>query len=136
MGSRLNPYISYNVNARQAMEFYQEVFGGALEMGTVSDFGSPDSPNADKLMHARLDTPDGYTLMAWDVPEGAPSHSGNTVAVYLGGDDGDIRGHFEKLSAGGAVTMPLEKQAWGDEAGTLVDQFGITWMVNIKRRQT
>jgi PhnB protein len=60
MGSRLNPYISYNYNgnARQATEFYQEVFGGALEMGgTVSDFGSPDSPNADELMYARLDTP-------------------------------------------------------------------------------
>ncbi len=39
VGSQLNPYISYNGNARQAMEFYQEVFGGALEMGTVSDFG-------------------------------------------------------------------------------------------------
>ena len=61
MGSQLNPYISYNGSARQATEFYQEVFGGALEMGTVPDFGSPDSPNADKLMHARLDTPDGYS---------------------------------------------------------------------------
>ena len=136
MGSQLNPYISYNGNARQAMEFYQEVFGGALEMGTVSDFGSPDSPNADKLMHARLDTPDGYTLMAWDVPEGVPYHPGNNVAVYLGGGDGELRGYFEKLSAGGTVTMPLEKQVWGDEAGALVDQFGITWMFNITRQQT
>jgi len=135
MGSQLNPYISYNGNARQAMEFYQEVFGGALEMGTVSDFGSPDSPNADKLMHARLDTPDGYTLMAWDVPEGVPYHPGNNVAVYLGGG-GELRGYFEKLSAGGTVTMPLVKQAWGDEAGALVDQFGITWMFNITRQQT
>jgi PhnB protein len=136
MGSQLNPYISYNGNARQAMEFDQEVFGGALEMGTVSDFGSPDSPNADKLMHARLDTPDGYTLMAWDVPEGVPYHPGNNVAVYLGGGDGELHGYFEKLSAGGTVTMPLEKQAWGDEAGALVDQFGITWMFNITRQQT
>ncbi|ONI82185.1 hypothetical protein ALI22I_39280 [Saccharothrix sp. ALI-22-I] len=136
MGSRLNPYISYNGNARQAMEFYQEVFDGKLEMGTVADFGSPDSPNADKVMHARLDTPDGYTLMAWDVPEGVPHHPGDNVAVYLGGDDSELRGHFEKLSAGGTVTMPLEKQAWGDEAGALVDRFGITWMVNITQRQT
>ena len=47
MASQLNPYISYNGNARQAMEFYQEVFGGKLELGTASDFGSPDSPHAD-----------------------------------------------------------------------------------------
>lgn len=135
MGSQLNPYISYNGNARQAMEFYQEVFGGKLEMGTVADFGSPDSPNASKVMHARLDTTDGYTLMAWDVPEEVPYHPGNTVAVYLGGDS-ELRGHFAKLSAGGTVMMPLEKQAWGDEAGTLVDQFGTTWMVNITQQQT
>src|SRR5687768_9925461 len=105
------------------MEFYQEVFGGTLEMGTVSDIGSPDSPNADRLMHARLDTPDGYTLMAWDVPEGVPYHRGNNVAVYPGDDDGELRGYSEKLSAGGTVTMSLERQAWGDEAGALVDQF-------------
>jgi PhnB protein len=136
MGSRLNPYIGYNGNARQAMEFYREVFGGELEMGTVSDFGSPEAPNADRLMHARLDTPGGYTLMAWDVPEGVPYDPGNNVAVYLGGDDGGLRGCFEKLSAGGTVTMPLEKQAWGDEAGALVDQFGINWMFNITAEQT
>ncbi|MEU4533355.1 VOC family protein [Streptosporangium sp. NPDC023825] len=137
MGSKLNPYIAYNGNARQAMEFYQGVFGGELEIMTVSEFGSPDSPDADKLMHARLDTPDGYTLMAWDAPERVPYNPGNNVAVYLGGDDGDaLRGHFEKLSSGGTVAMPLEKQVWGDEAGTLVDQFGITWMFNITQQQT
>ncbi|MGH7261329.1 MAG: VOC family protein [Nitrospiraceae bacterium] len=136
MGSRLNPCIRYNGNARQALEFYQEVFGGELEIGTVADFGSPDSPDADKVMHARLDTPDGYTLMAWDGREGVPYHPGNNVAVFLGGDGSELRGYFEKLSAGGTVTLPLEKQSWGDEAGSLVDQFGITWMVNITQRQT
>lgn len=133
MGSRLNPYIRYNGNARQAMEFYQEVLGGKLEIGTIGDFGSPDSPDAGKVMHAQLDTPYGYTLMACDVDgqiEDVPHSPGNNVAVYLGGD-GELRGHFEKLSVGGTVTMPLEKQVWGDEAGALVDKFGITWMVNI-----
>lgn len=139
MGSRINPYIRYNGNTRQAMEFYREVFGGELEIGTIADFGSPDSPSADKVMHARLDTPDGYTLMACDVVgqvEGVPHHPGNNVAVYFGGDGGELRGYFEKLSAGGTVTMPLEKQVWGDEAGALVDQFGISWMFNITQQQT
>lgn len=135
MGSRLNPYLSCDGNARQAMTFYREVFDGELEIGTVADFGSPGAPDADRVVHARLDTPDGFTLMAWDVPEGAPHQPGSTVAVYLGGDGGELRGYFEKLAAGGAVTMPLEKQAWGDEAGALVDRFGITWMVNITQRQ-
>ncbi|AGM06559.1 VOC family protein [Amycolatopsis keratiniphila] len=133
MESRLNPYIRFNGRARQAMEFYQEVFGGKLEIRTIADFGSPDSPAADKVMHARLDTADGYTLMACDVDgqvEDVPHSPGNNVAVYLGGG-GKLREYFEKLSVGGTVTMPLEKQLWGDEAGALVDLFGISWMVNI-----
>ncbi|MZF54240.1 VOC family protein [Streptomyces sp. SID5594] len=141
MGSRLNPYITFDGNARQAMEFYREVFGGELELATAADFGSAnsgsadsgpaDSSDADKVLHARLDTPDGYTVMAWDVPEGVPYRPGNDVAVYLGGDDNELRVRFERLSEGGTVTMPLEKQPWGDEAGALVDRFGITWMVNV-----
>ncbi|MEU0369314.1 VOC family protein [Streptomyces sp. NPDC006283] len=136
MGSQLNPYIAFNGNARQAMEFYQEVLGGKLEMGTFGEFGSPDTANADKIMHAALVTSDGYTVMAWDVPERVPFNPGNNVALYLGGDDALLRDHFEKLSVGGTVTMPLEKQAWGDDAGSLVDRFGITWMVNITQQQS
>ncbi|MEW1756871.1 VOC family protein [Streptomyces cyaneofuscatus] len=141
MGSRLNPYISFDGNARQAMKFYQEVFGGELEVSTATDSGPAnsdsadsgpaDASDADKVLHARLDTPDGYTVMAWDVPEGVPYRPGSDVAVYLGGDDDELRVRFERLSEGGTVTMPLEKQPWGDEAGALVDRFGITWMVNI-----
>jgi len=131
MGSQLNPYIGFSGNAREAMEFYREVFGGKLELGTIGDFGSPDSPDADRVMHARLDTPDGYTLMGWDVPQAIPHQPGNNVAAYLGGEGGEIRDHFERLSVGGTVTMPLAKQSWGDEAGALVDRFGISWMFNI-----
>ncbi|MER7078366.1 PhnB protein [Saccharopolyspora kobensis] len=138
MGSQVNPCITFNGNARQAVEFYREVFGGELELRTVADFGSPDSPNADKVMHSRLDTPAGYTLMAWDHPDDRPGHPpyrpGNNVAIFLDGDDLGLRDYFEKLSVGGTVTLPLEKQVWGDEAGSLVDQFGISWMFNITTR--
>ncbi|WP_201769676.1 hypothetical protein [Amycolatopsis orientalis] len=48
------------------MEFYREVLGGKLEIHTIADFGSPDSPHADKVMHAQLDTPYGHTLIACD----------------------------------------------------------------------
>ncbi|WP_432144764.1 VOC family protein [Streptomyces sp. bgisy084] len=135
MGSQVNPCITFNGNARQAMEFYREIFGGTLQLGTVADFGSPDSPNAEKVMHSRLDTPAGYTLMAWDYPDDRPGHPpyrpGNNVAVFLDGDDRGLRDYFEKLSVGGTVTLPLERQVWGDEAGSLVDRFGISWMFNI-----
>ncbi|MEU0570942.1 VOC family protein [Nonomuraea sp. NPDC005983] len=139
MGSQVNPCITFNGNARQALEFYQEVFGGELEVGTVADFGSPDSASADKVMHARLETPAGYTLMAWDFPDDRSGHPpyqpGNNVAVFIGGDDDDLRDYFDKLSVGGTVTLPLEAQVWGDVAGSLVDQFGISWMFNITARR-
>ena len=136
MGSQLNPCLAFTGNARQAMEFYREVLGGELDLGTYGDFGSPEAPNADpgKIMHSVLSTPDGYTLMAWDVPERVPFQPGNNVALFLGGDDATLRDRFERLSVGGTVTLPLEKQSWGDEAGSLVDKFGITWMVNLARR--
>ncbi|RSN51647.1 hypothetical protein DMH01_42315, partial [Amycolatopsis sp. WAC 04182] len=61
---------------------------------------------------------------------------GNNVAIFLSGDDAQLRGYFERLSVGGTVTLPLEKQSWGDEAGSLVDRFGITWMVDITHQQS
>jgi PhnB protein len=130
--SRLNPYISYSGNARQAMEFYRGVFGGELAVNTYGEFGAAEGPGADKIMHAQLETPAGYTLMASDTPPGMDTTVGTNISVSLSGDDADdLRGYFAKLSDGGQVTMPLEKQMWGDEFGMCVDPFGVTWMVNI-----
>jgi PhnB protein len=136
MASRLNPYIQFQDNARQALEFYKDVFGGDLNVNTFADFGQPDSPDADKIMHGQLETPSGYTLMASDTPAGMERSSGSNITVSLSGDDADeLRGYWEKLSAGGTVTMPLEKQMWGDEFGMCVDRFGVPWMVNIGQQQ-
>ena len=136
MASRLNPYISFKDNARAAMEFYQSVFGGELTVSTFGEFGQP-GPGADNVMHAQLETPSGFTLMASDIPEGMPHESGSTITVSLSGDDSDeLRGYWEKLSAGGTVSMPLEKQVWGDEFGMCTDQFGVDWLVNIGQQQT
>ncbi len=132
MSSRLNPYISFNGNARAALEFYEEVFGGTLALNTFGEFGAGDGPEADKIMHGQLDTASGYTLMGSDTPPGMEYSPGNTMTVSLSGDDaGELRGYWDRLSAAGTVTMPLERQMWGDEFGMCVDQFGVPWMVNI-----
>jgi PhnB protein len=131
MGSILNPYVSFNGDAREAMEFYQNVFGGKLEISTFGESGVPDAP-ADQIMHALLATDAGYTIMASDTPPGMPYQPGQNISISLSGDDADrLRGYFEGLGAGGNVLMPLEKQMWGDEFGMLTDKFGIAWMVNI-----
>jgi PhnB protein len=83
-------------------------------------------------MHGQLETTSGYTLMGSDTPPGMEFTPGNTMTVSLSGDDADeLRGYWDKLSAAGTVTMPLERQMWGDEFGMCVDQFGVPWMVNI-----
>jgi PhnB protein len=134
MGTRLNPYVSYDGTARQAMEFYRDVFGGELTMNTFGEFGAADQPGADKIMHALLETSDGFTLMASDTPPGMDYRPGNTMSISLSGDDGDrLRRYWERLSDGGTVTMPLEKQMWGDEFGMCTDRYGIAWMVNISQ---
>jgi PhnB protein len=132
MASRLNPYISFDGDARQAMEFYERVFGGTLTLNTFGEYGAPDSGHADKIMHAMLVTDSGFTLMASDTAPGMEHNPGNNITVSLSGDDAEeLRGYWEKLSDGGTVTVPLEKQMWGDEFGACVDRFGIPWMVNI-----
>ena len=136
MASRLNPYISFDGDARDAMEFYKGVFGGTLALNTFGESGQQDTPIADKIMHAMLETDSGFTLMASDPAPGTEHQPGNNIAISLSGDDGDeLRGYWDKLSESGTVTVPLEKQMWGDEFGSCIDRFGIAWMVNIGQPQ-
>jgi PhnB protein len=135
MASLLNPYVHFNGNARQALEFYASVFGGKLTLNTFGQFGSPDSPDADKIMHGQLETEAGYVVMGADVPTGMQYEAPAGFAISLSGDDDALRGYFERLAGSGMTTMPMEKQAWGDEFGMCVDGFGVPWMVNISQRQ-
>jgi PhnB protein len=135
MPSRLNPYISFPGTARDAMEFYENVFGGTLHLNTFGEFAG-DAPNPENIMHGMLETERGFTLMGADTPPGMEHQPGNNIAVSLSGDDdAELRGYWEQLSDGGTVTMPLEKQMWGDVFGMCIDRFGIAWMVNIGQPQ-
>ena len=139
MASRLNPYLNFNGNARQALEFYTGVFGGNLTLSTFADFGAAaaGSADADRIMHGQLETKAGYTLMAADVTSEMPYQFPAGFSVSLSGDDGDaLHGYWDKLCVGGTVTMPMQKQVWGDEFGMCVDQFGVSWLVNISQPQS
>ncbi len=132
MASRLNPYLSFTDDARQAMEFYKEVFGGTLTLSTFGEVGAPDSPDAEKIMHAMLETDAGFALMGADNPTGMDRSTGSSISVSLSGDDAEeLRGYWDKLCQGGTVSMPLARQVWGDEFGMCLDRFGTPWMVNI-----
>jgi PhnB protein len=133
MQSKLNPYLSFKDNARQAMEFYKSVFGGKLTMSTFKEFGASQDPaEADKIMHSMLEADNGITFMGADTPNGMPYTPGARISMALNGDNlSELSGYFEKLAAGGTVKMPLAKAPWGDTFGMLTDKFGIDWLVNV-----
>lgn len=133
MAVLLNPYLSFRDNARAAMEFYQSVFGGDLNVMTFADMpGVPTGPDeGNKVMHAMLSGDDGITLMAADTPDGMDHQPFNGSISLSGDDEARLRGYWDKLAEGGSVGQPLERAPWGDTFGMCVDRFGVHWMVNI-----
>jgi len=133
----LNPYLNFNGNTREAMEFYKSILGGELDMQTFGESDMPiDDQYKDQVIHAQL-IGDMVTIMASDTGQMGDVTFGNNVHLSLNGsDDGQLRSWFEKLSEGGNIDMPLEKQFWGDTFGMLTDKFGIHWMVNISTEKS
>jgi PhnB protein len=136
--TRLNPYISFKDDAREAMEFYKSVFGGILDMTTFKEGGVPGDPEQDdKIMHARLVTGGGMVFMAADTPKGMKYDSGKNVSMSLSGEDeAELTGFWKKLAVGADIEQPLEKAHWGDKFGMLTDKFGVRWMVDVVAKKT
>ena len=128
----LNPYLNFDGNTRAAMEFYQSVFGGELNVMAFGDMGMTEHEGqplpADGVMHAQLTSDAGFTLMAADSPG---EHTPNGHISLSGDEDALLRGYWDKLSDGGHVDVPLEVAPWGDAFGQVKDKFGINWLVNI-----
>lgn len=137
MQSRLNPYLGFKDNAREAMEFYHSIFGGKLDITTFGESHASEDPSeADKIMHAMLEADNGITFMASDTPNGMTHETGSQISMSLSGDNEDeLRGYWDKLSEGGSITLPLEKAPWGDTFGMITDKFGISWMIDIAPKQ-
>ncbi len=135
MTTTLNSYIHFNGNAREAMAFYQSVFGGEVLSSTYGEAASDDmlaeEAMKDKLMHAHLH---GATieLMGSDTPSGMDTAEGSRITLSINGnDEAEQRGYWEKLSDGAHILVPLDKAPWGDIFGMLTDKFGVNWMVDI-----
>ena len=137
MPSKLNPYISFDGKAKEAIEFYKNVFGGNLTLSTFKEGGMPVDPSvADRIMHAMLIAENGMTLMVSDTPPGMPYNPGNNIGISLSGDnEEELKGYWNKLSDGATITVPLDKAPWGDTFGMVTDKFGIGWLVNITAKK-
>ena len=139
MPARLNPYLIFQGNAREAMEYYHGVLGGNLVVTTFAEGGMADNPaDADKVMHGQLETDSGFTLMGSDAASGVAGEPMSGVQISLSGDtesDAELTGYWDKLAERGTVVEPLVTAPWGDKFGMVTDPYGVLWMVNIAGTQ-
>jgi PhnB protein len=130
----LNPYLSFQDQARAAIEFYQSVLGGELTISTFGDFPDmgQDAAESDLVMHAQLETPDGFTIMASDTPSTMPYQPAAGFSVSISGDDEALlQQYWDGLSTGGTIVMPFDPAPWGGRFGMFTDRFGVAWMLNL-----
>ncbi len=124
-------YLTFDGDCRAAMTFYADVLAGQLHLTTVGEH-SPESPDAQRILHARLDFPGGI-LMASDTMSAnvTPFVPGTNFALSIATETSEEQAvFFALLGDGGTVTMPLQDTFWGARFGMLKDKFGITWMFN------
>lgn len=132
MTIKVSPYLVFNGQTRDAFEFYKSVFGGELAMNEFGPMGAEGGFAPEAIMHAQLDTDAGWSLMGSDStkPEDEVVRGGSSIMIW-GEDQAALEQQFAKLSEGGTVGQPLQKQFWGDVYGDLEDKFGIQWGFNV-----
>jgi PhnB protein len=130
------PYLGFNGNAREALEFYAKTLGARPDMTAYGDTPAaqhvPVSAH-DRIMHGVLMLNGSAILMGSDAPSGTPSQPMSGVQVSLSGDagtDAELSGYYDRLAQGGTVVEPLEQAPWGDKFGMVTDPYGVLWMVN------
>jgi PhnB protein len=130
----LTPYLFFDGDCRDAMNFYQDCFGGSLELMTYADGPADACPGGgvadkDKIMHACLTAGD-LVLMASDNPMGPPL-AGDAVSISVHCESvAETERLFAALGRGGTVKMALADTFWGAHFGMLADRFGFHWMLN------
>lgn len=134
--AQLGPYLTFDGNCAEAMNFYKEVFGGELRMQKFGD-APMDSPadSKDRIMHAHLGN-GAFNLLDSDGMPGQAPIQGNNVTLNVGSETKEEQEkYFNKLAEGGKVTMPLQDTFWGANFGMLTDKFGMHWMFNTEHKK-
>ena len=145
--THINPYLNFDGNAEEAMNFYKSVFGGEF-VGEAMRWG--EAPGCDegefklaeedkgKVMHVALPISEGSVIMASDSLKsmGPPLSVGNNVTIAVGPSSRDEADRiFNGLSEGGQVQMPMSDAFWGGYFGSFVDKYGVNWLINVDERK-
>ncbi len=133
MTTRLNPYLHFRGDAREAMTFYHSVLGGDLLLTSFQEAGMPVGPDEGELiMHGHLSTSAGMNLMGADTPASIESGPIGGITMSLSGDDIEtLTEYWQALSDTGTIEIPFEVAPWGAKYGQCTDRFGVAWMINV-----
>ena len=127
-----HPYLFFSGTCRPAFTRYQEIFGGELDLLTMSDMPSEapvPAEQGDLIMHAAL-TFEDHLLMGSDDPTGDGGPMRGVAVSCTVADVAEANRVFQALSEGGEVTMPMTQTFWAPMFGMCVDRFGTPWMVS------
>ena len=132
----LNPYLIFNGNCREAMQFYHSILGGDLQLMPFHEAPgvAVTAETKDRVMHAFLRRGE-LVLMASDSMPEHKTVTGDNVHLSLQCDSAhEIELLYAKLAAGGEANMPVADAFWGARFGMLTDRFGVRWMLNFEKK--
>ena len=133
----LTPYLNFEGNAEEVLNFYKDALDGEIVMiSRYKDAPMPfDEDWKNKIMHARLKFGKSIIMISDGPKNFKTTFNGNIQLSIEVEDENKMEEVFNKLAAGGKVTMPLQKQFWGAKFGMLVDKFGTGWMLSRQENQ-
>lgn len=148
MSVQTTTHLNFRGDAREALAFYQSVFGGHLVVNTYADFAMPaEIPGSDKVVFGRVAAENGFRLMGYDIPGrteggiagGGATHRENNAtvtdqAVFVSISCPtleELRGYWDGLAVDSAIVEPLAASAWSAGFGMLTDRLGVTWSASV-----
>jgi len=141
----INPYLTFNGNCEAAFNFYKSVFGGEFpfmgrfkEMPPIENLPPVTAAESERISHVSLPISKETILMGSDCFEayGKGFKTGNNFSVSINTESKEEADRlFTGLSAGGQITMRMDKTFWGSYFGTFTDKFGIQWMVSFDQQE-
>jgi PhnB protein len=138
MKQAIQPYLHFDDNCRDAMQFYQSLFGGELEIMPIFESPAKDQfPEElhNQILHASLSNGD-FNLMASDMCGQGDLNQGNSVQLSLNcSSEEEINNLYKKLSDGGQILQELKEEFWGALFAMIVDKFGVRWMLSLEKSE-
>jgi PhnB protein len=133
MAVTVTPHLNFRGNAREALAFYQSVFGGELTIASYAEMGNSDPATADHVTWGQVAADNGFRIMAYDVYPNLPWDQGDDpfFVSVRGGDPDELRSYWDKLADGATVKQPLAPAPWAPLYGQLTDRFGVTWVLDV-----